>query len=181
MVIATSLIGTWEGMSLTAYPDRLAHNIPTVCAGVTRSEVPNLKVGDKFSRAQCDQLVAQALPVYNAGVSKCVKRPISDDLRGMLVSLAYNIGIGATCRSTFVKHINSNDPNACKYMLYFDQASGHYVQGLANRRQDEYRYCVRGLQDPAPAVVVPATPLPKPTPTPTTWERVKNAVSNVRN
>lgn len=148
VVIASTLIGTWEGMSLVAYPDRLAGNIPTVCAGVTRSEIPNLQVGDRFTREQCNQIVAQALPVYNAGISKCIKVPISDDVRGMAVSLAYNIGIRATCHSTFVKHLNAGDPNACDYMLWFDRASGRVVQGLKNRREDEYRYCVRGLNDP---------------------------------
>jgi lysozyme len=146
VVVAGTLIGTWEGMSLIAYPDRLAGNIPTVCAGVTRSEIPDLKVGDKFTRQECNEIVAKALPVYNAGISKCIHVPLSDDTRGMTVSLAYNIGIRATCHSTFVAHLNSHDPDACKYMLYFDKASGHYVQGLANRREDEYRYCVRGLQ-----------------------------------
>ena len=151
VVVATTLIGTWEGMSLVAYPDRLAHNIPTVCAGVTRSEIPTLQVGDRYTLDECYKIEAKALPVYNAGISRCIKVPISQDLRGMTVSLAWNIGVGAVCRSTFVKKLNANDPKACDYMLYFDKASGRYVEGLKNRREDEYRYCVRGLTpDPVP-------------------------------
>lgn len=145
-VVAGTLIGTWEGMSLVAYPDRLAHNIPTVCAGVTRSEIPNLQVGDEYTLAQCNAIVIRALPVYDAGIKRCIKVPMSQDLEGMTVSLAYNIGVRAVCKSTFVKQLNTRDPDACKYMLYFDKASGRYVQGLRNRREDEYRYCVRGLQ-----------------------------------
>jgi lysozyme len=88
---------------------------------------------------------AKALPVYDAGIKRCIHVPMSQDLEGMTVSLAYNIGIRATCKSTFVRHINAHDPNACQYMLVFDKASGRYVQGLKNRRLDEYRYCERGL------------------------------------
>jgi lysozyme len=131
-------------MSLVAYPDRLAGNIPTVCAGVTRSEIPDLQVGDRYTRKECDKIVADALPVYNAGISKCIKVPISEDLRGMTVSLAYNIGIRAVCKSTFVKKLNAGAPDACDYMLVYNKASGRYIQGLENRRKDEYRYCQRG-------------------------------------
>ena len=145
VVVALTLLGTWEGMAYVAYPDRLAHNIPTVCLGATRAEIPNLQVGDRYTRAECDKIVAKALPVYNAGISRCIKVPISEDLRGSMVSLSWNIGVRATCKSTFVKHVNARDPNACDYMLYFDKASGRYVQGLRNRREDEYRYCERGL------------------------------------
>ena len=143
--VAALLIGTWEGMSLVAYPDRLAGNIPTVCEGVTRSELPTLKVGDRFTFTECMVIEAKALPVYDAGIKRCIHVPMSQDLEGMTVSLAYNIGIRATCKSTFVRHINAHDPNACQYMLVFDKASGRYVQGLKNRRLDEYRYCERGL------------------------------------
>lgn len=181
VVVAGTLIGTWEGMSLVAYPDRLAGNIPTVCAGVTRSEIPNLQVGDRYTRAECDQIVAKALPVYDAGIRKCIHVPISQDMEGMMVSLAYNIGVGAVCRSTFVKHLNAKDPDACDYMLVFNKASGHYVQGLANRRADEYRYCVRGLvadvAQPAPVTPPPAAKpvdTPAPAPAPTMWERIKH-------
>lgn len=182
VVVATTLLSTWEGMSLVAYPDRLAHNIPTVCLGVTRSEIPTLKVGDRYTRAECDAIVAKALPVYDAGVRKCVHVPMTEDLRGMNVSLAYNIGVGAFCRSTFVRKLNAHDPDPCQYMLVFDKASGRFVQGLKNRREDEYRYCVRGLQGPPsaavetkpveqpPTVVVPA---PQPKPALTFWQKVK--------
>jgi lysozyme len=178
VVVATTLIGTWEGMSLVAYPDRLAGNIPTVCAGVTRSEIPDLKAGDRYTRSECDAIVAKALPVYDAGIRKCIKVPMSQDLEGMTVSLAYNIGIRAVCKSTFVKKVNERDPNACDYMLWFDKASGKYVQGLANRRADEHRYCVRGLTAaPAEPVIIP-TPVPevKPVPVtaPTFWQRIKH-------
>src|ERR1017187_9090436 len=116
VVVAATLIGTWEGMSLVAYPDRLAGNIPTVCEGATRAELPDLKVGDRYTRDECMAIKAKALPVYNAGISKCIKVPISEDLRGMTVSLAYNIGIRATCNSTFVRKLNAHSPDACDYM-----------------------------------------------------------------
>ena len=144
-VVAATLITSWEGLSLRAYPDRLAGNIPTVCDGVTRSEIPDLKVGDEYTKAECNQILIKALPVYDAGIRRCIHRPMSGDLEGSVVSLAWNIGVRGVCKSTFVRHLNAKDPNACEYMLVFDRASGRYIQGLRNRREDEYRYCERSL------------------------------------
>ena len=160
VVVASLLIGSWEGMSLVAYPDRLAHDLPTVCAGATKSELPGLKVGDRFTHDQCDQILVKALPVYDAGIHKCIHVPMNGAREGMVVSLAYNIGVGAVCKSTFVRHLNSGDPDACKYMLVFNTARGHYVQGLANRRSDEYRYCVQ--TNWVAEVIAPPPPPPAP-------------------
>ena len=145
VVVASMLITSWEGLALVAYPDRLAHGIPTVCDGVTRAEIPNLQVGDEYTKEECNAILVKALPVYDAGIRKCVHRPMSGDLEGSMVSLAWNIGVRATCQSQFVKHVNARDLDACDYMLWFDKASGKYIPGLHNRREDEYRYCQRGL------------------------------------
>jgi lysozyme len=143
-VIASTLIAGWEGLDLVTKPDQLANGLPTVCYGATKAEIPNLKNGDRFTKDQCIQLLADALPKYDAGIQKCIHVPMSDERHAAVVSLAYNIGVGAVCRSTFVKHLNAGDPNACEYMLVFNKSMGVVRKGLVNRRNDEYKHCIKG-------------------------------------
>ena len=59
------------------------------------------------------------------------------------VSLTYNIGEGAFCRSTLVKKLNAGDyEGACKEILRWDRFQGKPLRGLTLRRQDEYRQCM---------------------------------------
>ena len=138
--IAASLIVPWEGLSLRAVPDALAGGLPTVCYGMTKYDRP-VKIGDKYTKAQCLEFLIADMPKYNGPLNKCIKVPISNHQRAAAVSAAYNLGSGTICKSQFVKHLNARDPHACDYLIRFVKASGHYVQGLANRRKAEIKVC----------------------------------------
>lgn len=61
------------------------------------------------------------------------------------VSLAYNIGTGAFCRSTIVKKLKQKPPDyagACESIAMWNKAGGHVMPGLVKRRQAEYKLCV---------------------------------------
>lgn len=59
------------------------------------------------------------------------------------VSLTYNIGTGAFCKSTLVKRLKNRDyPGACKEILKWNRAGGRVNDGLVKRRRDEYRQCI---------------------------------------
>ena len=59
------------------------------------------------------------------------------------VSLTYNIGTGAFCKSTLVKKLKQADyPGACKEILRWNRGGGRVLDGLTKRRRDEYRQCI---------------------------------------
>ena len=61
------------------------------------------------------------------------------------VSLAFNIGSGAFCRSTLVRKLKETPPDyqgACDQILRWDKFQGKPLAGLTKRRQDEHRKCV---------------------------------------
>lgn len=60
------------------------------------------------------------------------------------VSLAYNIGSGAFCRSSIVRKLKQAPPDyagACESILLFNKAGGKVLKGLVVRRQTEYKLC----------------------------------------
>ena len=61
------------------------------------------------------------------------------------VSLAYNVGENAFCKSTLVRKLNAGDyAGACREILKWDKFRGQPLRGLTMRRQDEYQKCTGG-------------------------------------
>lgn len=136
-----------EGMVYVGYLD--IANIPTKCAGDTT----NVKVGKRYSVEECrasldKQLIAHAKPVMEC--SPGLGKQGMDFQRAAAVSLAYNIGVNAYCRSTVNKRFNAGDTRgACNAILMWDKARVNGVlrpvKGLTLRRQRERALCLRGL------------------------------------
>ena len=141
IAICTPLVAAWEGLYLRTYKDRLAHDLLTVCYGMTKAEDPNISLSDVYTKQECQQFLADALPRYYKGIAKCIKVELTEHQKAAAVSLAYNVGIGAVCKSTFVRKLNERDPAACDYLMRFSMASGRVVQGLLNRRRAERKVC----------------------------------------
>ena len=65
------------------------------------------------------------------------------------VSLTYNIGSGAFCRSSIVRKLRRSPPDykgACESILLFNKAGGRVLTGLVKRRQAEYNQCIGGVK-----------------------------------
>jgi lysozyme len=80
---------------------------------------------------------------------KCLKNPgaIPGKSYVAFVSLTYNIGVGAFCRSTARKRLNRGDiRGACNAAKWFNKAGGRTIKGLVNRRAAEHRLCLEGLK-----------------------------------
>lgn len=145
MAAAVALVGSWEGLRTVAYPDRLANGIPTVCFGETRG----VKLGDSYTVEQCQVMLGQGLIDFEAGMRRCLARPdaIPDKPYVAFLSLSYNIGTGAFCRSTVARRANAGDiRGACNAIPMWTRAGGRVVQGLVNRRADEQRLCLEGVR-----------------------------------
>jgi len=142
IVLAVPLVAQFEGLWLVAKPDRLAYGIPTVCYG----ETEGVKVGDTYTKAQCEQMLAKKLPRYAAEIDKCFKVQPSEKVAAAFISLAYNVGSGGVCRSSAMRKWNDGDKRgACDAFMVWNRAGGRVVQGLINRRKTERKLCLEGI------------------------------------
>lgn len=153
VALAVKIIQPWEGRSLAAYYDRLAKPpVWTICDGDT----DNVRPGMVETPAGCDKrLAVKLVRDYRAPVAACVgsweDRPLA--WRGAMLSLAWNVGIGATCRSTAVRLAKAGKyRESCEAASAFNKAGGKRLDGLVNRREmgdaqrvGEAETCVSGL------------------------------------
>lgn len=136
-----SFVATWEGDEKVAYADKLAYNVPTVCNGHTGPEV---RVGDVWSKDQCDAILKKNLTKFGTGLLSCVKVPLNQNQYDALTAWTFNVGVGAACGSTLVRILNQGDYQAACYQLTrWDMAGGKKVKGLTNRRLSEMELCLR--------------------------------------
>jgi lysozyme len=143
---ASSLFATIpedEGLRLTAYRDIVG--VWTICNGDTKNVLPGMKETPEGCRRRLDaQLVAHAKPVM--ACSPRLAEPGRDWQRAAAVSLAYNIGVGAYCRSSVDRAFDAGNWRAgCDAFLKFRFAGGRAVRGLTLRRQRERALCLKGL------------------------------------
>ncbi|MCK1367610.1 lysozyme [Bradyrhizobium sp. 62] len=146
IVLACAFIQPWEGLWTTAKVDTIGTGRPvTWCYGETEGPV---KVGQKFTPKQCEDMLAAKLPRYNDEISRCIHVPISDKTRAAFISFAYNVGSAGFCRSSSARRLNAGDyRGACDGLMQWTRAQGKVVRGLVNRRTKERQLCLEGLTD----------------------------------
>ncbi len=139
-LLVVAFVGGWEGYSAFAYRDIVG--VLTICYGETK----NVRAGQRATRAECDAQLTRSLIEHEDGMRKCAQRPMPVSVQQAGLSLTYNIGVGAWCRSTANRLINAGKfREACEAMKRFNRAGGSIVRGLVNRRNAEYALCVRDL------------------------------------
>lgn len=160
-----SFLGKWESgpkRVLTVYADKLAGGLPTVCNGLTRHVTATpIIVGETWTDAQCEAEEETAIIAVQTQLARCFKRPVSQMVFDVATSHAWNNGVAATCGSLAMKAWNDgNTALGCQRMARSDAGrpvwsytctiiSGvrecTFVQGLANRREDEAANCMASL------------------------------------
>ena len=144
LTTAVAFIGSWEGLRTEAYRDVVG--VWTVCYGETKGVRP----GDRYSKAQCDAMLAREIVAYEAALDRCLKTPVPGAMKMALVSWTYNVGAGAACRSTLVRKANAGDlAGACDQLPRWNKAGGRVWGGLVNRRGAERAMCHQALQEAA--------------------------------
>jgi len=140
LAIALASVAGYEGLVLHAYPDVVG--VPTICYGETKG----VKPGDVRTKAQCDEMLSARLVEFNSEINKCVRVELPETRRAAFVSLAYNIGSDAFCKSSVVRNANAGDVRgSCDAMLMWRFAKGIEWQGLINRRHKERALCLVGV------------------------------------
>lgn len=131
--------------------------VPTACDGLTTdAQGRKLRVGQRFTEAQCSAMLEQALIAHAERVMACspglaISRDYMTEKQRMgprfaAVSLGYNVGTAAYCKSTARRMFNAGQYKAgCDALLAWNKAGGRVVRGLQLRRERERLVCVKGL------------------------------------
>lgn len=141
--LCTGLVGGFEGLRTTAYPDPATGREPwTVCFG----ETDGVRRGDTYTVAQCKEMLAKSLEGYALKLEACVTRPMPDTTYAAFLYLSYNIGSAGFCKSSVAREWNAgNGRAACDNLLRFNRAAGFVMPGLTRRRTEERALCLKGL------------------------------------
>lgn len=147
----------WEGMDKVARRDAIGTGHPvTYCYGQT-DELGTVKVGQRFTKVECDEKLKKSLPRYVAGVAKCATHIFPVKVWAALVDAAYNAGPAAVCRSPMMAHMNAGRYEAgCNaFAGWYIRSAGKVRKGLIARRsgvpgdarQSERALCLEGVRE----------------------------------
>ena len=140
VLAASTLVGiaTHEGYKGEAYIP-VPGDVPTIGFGHTK----DVEMGDKTTPVRSLQVLLDEVDsIYAQGVRRCVTAPMYQHEFAASVSLAYNIGVSAFCKSTIVKKFNAQDySGACAGFSDWNKQGGRVLPGLAKRRDEERAIC----------------------------------------
>jgi lysozyme len=140
IAIATPVVMSFEGKRNDVYAD--VAGVPTVCWGATQG----IYAHRRYSDGECRALLDRDLRRHADGVAACLPPALPAETFAASVSLAYNIGVGAFCRSTAARQFNAGDlRGGCDAMTRWNKAGGRVLPGLVRRRAAERALCLKGL------------------------------------
>ena len=129
---ALHCIKHFEGVKLRAY--LCPANVWTIGYGSTG---PHVKPGMTISLAEAERLLRDDLVRFEAGVLARADDPSPAEF-GAMVSLAFNIGLGAFNRSSVLRHHNAgNKQAAAGAFALWNKGGGRVLPGLTRRRNAE--------------------------------------------
>ncbi len=146
LLAAVPGVKMWEGEVLRPYFDVV--HVRTVCFGETENIEERLYTPQECS----DMLESRLVADYYLPILAC--RPelanMPEGAQAMMLSAAYNIGVGGWCGSSMSRAIAKDDwPTACDSLLLWDKGRiGGVLQrikGLTNRRQWERARCMEAI------------------------------------
>lgn len=107
-------------------------------------DAQGVKIGDKTDPIRALIRLNQQAETFQQEMKDCIGDiPLHQYEWDAYVSLTFNIGSGAFCKSTLVKLLNkSNYTEACEQILRWDKFNGGAIKGLTIRRQAEYKKCI---------------------------------------
>lgn len=111
---------------------------PTIGFGTT----DGVKMGDTITPPAAIARALSDIQKFEGALRTCVKVPLHQHEYDAFVSLAYNIGSGAFCRSTLVRKLNAGDyGGACAEISRWTYFQGRELPGLVARRARERAMC----------------------------------------
>lgn len=123
-------------------------DVPTIGFGATRG----VKLGDTTTPPKALERALSDVQAYEGALKSCVKVPLHQYEYDAYVSLAYNAGPAAFCKSRLVKRLNAQDyAGACREITRWTWFQGNNCAlpqykrlcgGLVTRRLAEYKTCM---------------------------------------
>ncbi len=133
-------IAVHEGFKSEAYTP-VKGDVATIGFGTTEG----VKLGDKITVERALVRLLKDANQFEDAVKRCANVPMYPYEYSAFVSLTYNIGENAFCKSTLVKKLKQYDyDGACKEILRWNMFKGNVLPGLDSRRKEEYRMCTNG-------------------------------------
>lgn len=79
-------------------------------------------------------------------LDKCMSVAMPQPVYDSVVSMAFNVGTGAACKSTLAYFINRGEwGKACQQLPRWVYVNGVKSPGLENRRARELKHCLKGV------------------------------------
>lgn len=131
------LIKEFEGFSNSAY--LCSAGKWTIGYGNTfwEDKTP-VKKGDEISKTKATELITKIANEFARDVATLIQIDVTQNQFDALVSLAYNIGLGAFKSSTLLNQLNKgNFIGAGQEFLRWDKSNGKPLLGLTRRRERE--------------------------------------------
>lgn len=142
---ASALIGIAvnESYKDTAYIP-VAGDVPTIGFGSTKNlDGTQVSLGQRTTPVAALKRLGSDVEKFETAIKTCVPVPMYQYEFDAYVSLSYNIGSNAFCKSTLAKKLLEYDyEGACKEILRWDRFQGKPLKGLTARRQEEYNTCI---------------------------------------
>lgn len=145
---AAALVGL---MAHEGYSDKAIIPVPGDVPTIGFGSTTGVKLGDTITPPKAVARALQDAQHYEGALKQCLTVPLHQHEYDAFLSLAYNIGPAAFCRSTLVKKANAGDyAGACGEILRYRFYQGHDCKlaqyrrlcgGLWTRRQAEYQQC----------------------------------------
>lgn len=141
---AISLIAGFEGFRGTAYVPVRGDKVTIGYGQTFYANGRSVRFGDRITQERAmGELGVLVEREFLSAIARCVTVPLTQNEFNAYVSLAYNIGAAAFCKSTLVKKLNTKDyAGACSEILRWKYSNGRVVKGLENRRLAEYKICM---------------------------------------
>ncbi len=143
LALCVGVCASWEGLRTKAYQDAAPARNWTYCYGETEGATKDTRATPQECR---DLLAARIEGDFVPAVEACITREMPVKVEAAFVSMAYNIGTGAFCKSSVARKWNAGDlVGACDAMLLYVRAGGVVLKGLVNRRNGESQLCKEGI------------------------------------
>lgn len=109
----------------------------------TNSDGSRVALGQRTNPVASLKRLGEHIEVFEDAVRTCAPVPMYQYEFDAYVSLTYNIGANAFCKSTLAKKLIAYDyEGACKEILKWDKFKGNALPGLTKRRTEEYNTCI---------------------------------------
>jgi lysozyme len=136
-------IASHEGYRETAYIPVPGDVLTIGFGSTTNKDGSRVALGQRTNPVCSLKRLGEHVEVFEQAVKRCAPVPMHQYEFDAYVSLTYNIGGNAFCKSTLVTKLNAYDyEGACKEILKWDKFKGNPLPGLTKRRMEEYDTCI---------------------------------------